>query len=532
MSSPPLGDDYSPSGSQDRLDNENSYDERSYKRRRLAADSDPPSNMADRPRYSNMPVPPPNQFTPYYQYGPSSSNLPQVFMNSQSLWEEAAALEYLASGSGFSQDLRNLVQPPSTFSNVPAVPPEVRPPRSSELSIPPTQVQAPPQHAAPAGMPTVFRALRDDVFRHFAGMSEERLRELEVHLVESPRVWMVNEAGRSAYVNHEHMATTHPTNPAARPPTVQGRPATMTTPASGKPATMLILSRATTKSIEALDEHKKECPACQLDFEPDNFMALITCCGTAMHATCLSAWVNSQTYSKSRTCMKCRRAIDARRVLNNVVPPVSDKSWDEGADLNTPESLKGDARIEINVSARPDRSAYRRMRGSMYLSNYRARSLPHGLPDDMRDVTRQSITRLQEQQMSEFEDMKQQLQAAFEATNKALKEDFVANRKLCEAQAQVNSGVLTDLGPFAQQCEAAAQEKEKTTLLLRKSQRDMEALRRSHAQRMSSLLEEAWPDRSRARDDEAAVRAMLTAASGDNGVPPATAASPREAEHR
>jgi hypothetical protein len=231
--------------------------------------------------------------------------------------------------------------------------------------------------------------------------------------------------------------------------------------------------------------------------------------------------------------MKCRRAIDARRVLNNVVPPVSDKSWDEGADLNAPESLKGDARIEINVSARPDRSAFRRMRGSMYFSNYRARSLPHGLPDDMPDERRQSITRLQEQQLSEFEGMKQQLQKAFEATNKALKEDFVANRKLCEAQAQVNNGVLTDLGPLAQQCEATTQAKEKASYLLRKTQRDMEVLQRSHALRMGSMLESAWPDRFRAaRDDEASVRGMLTTAAVDNGVLPTTSASPHDADQR
>ncbi len=263
---------------------------------------------------------------------------------------------------------------------------------------------------------------------------------------------------------------------------------------------MLILSRATTESIEALDEHKRECPACQLEFETDNFVAVITCCETAMHAACLSAWVNSQTYSKSKACMKCRRTIDARRMLNNVVPPVSDKSWDESPEFNAPEALKGDAKIELNVTARPerDRPSYRRMRGSEYYASYRSRQTP-SLPEHVSPETKRAMTKLRYEQLQEIDDLRRHVSAAYTESTRAFDEDLIAHRVLADAQSEIGRGVAVDLDPLIRRCEETKCAKEKARETYQKKQIEMESMQRVPSHRFTFKIEEAWVEQCRAR---------------------------------
>ena len=298
----------------------------------------------------------------------------------------------------------------------------------------------------------------------------------------------------------------------------------------------LVLSRATSDSIESLDELKRECPACQLDFEPDNFMATISCCGTAMHATCLSAWVNSQTYQKSRACMKCRKSIDARRPLNTVVPPVSDQNWDEGADLNAPESLKGDARIELNVTGRPVRAGYRHIRGaSGYMPQYRSMRGPPvpSLDSTMVEETRRAIDRARSEHFIEMESMKNTIRACHEVKRRASDDERTAARAFLQAQAASIRGVAVDIVPLALRWEETKALKGAAEERYGKLQRDMEFLQRNQFNRLTALAEAAWAEstrqggREREQRGEEAARSVASSASAEsNGGASTTSASP------
>ncbi|KIX07048.1 uncharacterized protein Z518_05025 [Rhinocladiella mackenziei CBS 650.93] len=490
MSSPSYYHDYSPPGSQDRSDREIPSDDHKFKRRRLEGDSSPQGNMANASRPPNIPVSTSASHYPHV-YGPPGESFTHMPMNAGALWEEDAALEYLASGTGFAQDLRTVVPPLPYTYNLQSLAMGSRPPRLPELTSHPAHPPSRQHQTIPSG----FRPLPDDFFQHvqLGSFSDERLREFAGHMTNSARYMMASQISRNAFFSHDQNRTPPIPNQGTNENLLRRRSPPTVGP-SGRPTVMLILSRATSESIEALDEHKRECPACQLEFEPDNFMAVITCCDTAMHATCLSAWVNSGTYNKSRTCMKCRRGIDARRVLNNVVPPVSDKNWDEVAEFNAPESLKGDAKIELNVSARPDRASYRRMRESYY-SNFRARQPALPLPDQVSADGRRAIARLRQEQMVESDEMRHRVRAAFAESNKAFEDDDIANRTLNEARDEVHRGVSIDLGPLIRRCEETKLAKEKANEAYRKAHNDSEALQRSHSQRLAIVIDGALAGR-------------------------------------
>ncbi|RMD44201.1 hypothetical protein DV735_g899, partial [Chaetothyriales sp. CBS 134920] len=194
------------------------------------------------------------------------------------------------------------------------------------------------------------------------------------------------------------------------PPSVMARP--RATPAPPTPAQRsgisLVLSRANANSIEQLAEHKRECPACQLEFEANDYLAVISCCGTAMHAVCISAWVNSQTYAKTKVCMKCRKPIDARRPLNNVVPPVTDKSWDRGQEFTAPDSVGDDTKLELDVSGRPDSAARRQYRRQMasYLARQRNTASVAIIPEtDVPARSRTAYRELLQSQRAEMDEL-------------------------------------------------------------------------------------------------------------------------------
>lgn len=531
MSSPLLENDYRRPGSQGRADRADTSDDHQYKRRRLAPGSSPPRNMADPSRNYGFTVPQPTPSRPAVHV-PTSDGFPQMQMDASAFLDDAVALDIFGLGQGWDEYLDGefAFSHNSNFQAIPAAHHPSRPHEAmpSEPMVPhsynghpvfagshlqrSTDFTSHPSHGqdsshSPPGVLPEFPVLHDDFLGHVAGVPELHLREHEGNMPVSPRTWVANQMSRYSYnLGYQRPPHTtgsrmnepppHPSYPsyARSPPTTTAAPAT--------PPIMLILTRATSESIEALDVHKRECPACQLEIEPDNFMAVITCCDTAMHAACLSAWVNSQTYSKSRTCMKCRRSIDARRLLNNVVPPVSDQNWDDGAELNAPDSLKGDAKIELNVSARSDRLAYRRMRSSAYYAGFRARQHSVNIPVDVSLQTRQSLTRLQQEQIVELEEMQRDLRARYSENNKLIDDNSAANHLLRSAQADHDRGISRDLGPLIRKCAETKVAREKAREMTRKMHREIEAMHRSHSHRMGVLINEACLERIGAGETE------------------------------
>lgn len=165
------------------------------------------------------------------------------------------------------------------------------------------------------------------------------------------------------------------------------RPAHTSPPSQrvSKDAVHLTLSRATHESIDQIAEHKRECPACQLDFEPDNFVAVVSCCDTPMHVTCFSAWINSNNgpgNTRTRCCMKCRKPVDARRQLNNIIPSVDGKAWDENQDFGVPPSLVLDNPITIDITALSE-SRRRREAQQHYNRPFRFAIPVTEIPEDM-----------------------------------------------------------------------------------------------------------------------------------------------------
>ncbi|OAG38951.1 hypothetical protein AYO21_06829 [Fonsecaea monophora] len=501
MSSPPHRDGYNPSGPQARSDREvPSPEDYKYKRRRIEFQRSARRHMAE---YS--PIPPRNSVPTSV---PSSRDLlatslqetprlmqPGVFM------EEDAALEYLASGSGFAQDLRG-VDPPFAYQNLAPTGQHQRPVNMSSFVYQPA--------LSPDLEFALVRPLEESIFHHHRE-SDERLREPPGHSVESSTSLTANSFG---YPVDWPQSAAFPPRPVATTSVSSGQGPPSSATDSQKPPIMLILTRATTEDIEALESHKKECPACQLEFEKDHFMAVITCCNTPIHATCLSAWVNSVTYSKSKACMKCRRTIDARRMLNNVVPPVTDKSWDEGVEFKAPESLKGDAKIELNVSAKPERSRMRRVGGSMYYANYRSARSFLALPEALSPETRSAVLQLREERIRQSDELRNQSRVASSDCNRANHEDIAANSALLEAQLR---GELADLTPLIRRCEKTKLAREKARETYDKVKLALDTMDRTYQHRLNSMFDERTERyrASRRAEDEPARSAPFRVVNGE-----------------
>ena len=259
-----------------------------------------------------------------------------------------------------------------------------------------------------------------------------------------------------------------------------------------KGAITLSLSRANDQSIGDLPEHKRECPACQLEFEPDNYLAVISCCGTAMHATCFSAWVNSQTYSKTKVCMKCRKAIDARRALNNVVPPVTDKSWDEGVDFDAPPHVLGDAKTEIDISGRND-AMYRRiaqMRRDP--SSYRRRAPllnEHDLPTE----SRPAFQELQREIRKESDELRARYRNARHDWRTAFEAEARAAQGVVEAKDALQAGLgmtQREVEGLSERLQEAKESQVHRYGVYRATAREMDEQDRRHQTRQVTFLEQ------------------------------------------
>ncbi|EHY52560.1 hypothetical protein HRR83_006949 [Exophiala dermatitidis] len=497
---PPFSQGYPTSRSLDRPDREDLDDDHQYKRRRLEERPSAPQSMPDPPRPPNVSGFPPPLRQPFYGLGSDSFSFtpaPPLSMSSGAFWEEDAALEYLASGNGFAQDLRGLVPTFALPYNIPVGPPLGQlPPRTSEVTSHPVY-----QHPrAPPAIPPQHQALPEDFFQHLpSGVTNERLREVAGRVSESTRYLMATHFGRTGPLPQDENRTAQLPAPVLGDSTRMQR---SLPPASipSKAAIVVTLSRATPESIGSLEEHKRECPACQLEFEPDNFMAVISCCDTAMHVACLSAWVNSQTYAKSKTCMKCRRSIDARRPLNHVVPPVNDKTWDEGGNFDAPEHVKGDNKIDVNVSTRPTRPSYRRPRGlPQYTTAYQSRGATIVLPATLTPETREALTQARHGQMIELDEMKGRMRAAYIEQSRATEEDINARQSLLAAMTAVNSGDSADLALLTRLSEEKKLAKDQAVANYQKLHGDLVKLQSTQMERMNTLVANALREQQRLR---------------------------------
>jgi len=505
---------FSPPAGPGQAESEKQADDHKSKRRRLedgtnTANPKVPSGAASMPAAGPFPG---------HGYLASAGEYAHISLNSSSFWDQDATLDYLASTSGFSRDLRDVMLP---FQQHPFGPGHLSVDNHGQRLRDPVNV-APYHLAAPphSGPPLSFLSMAAD-----PQQSAEYLRQMAVSMSYGPPTMAFSPPMPGPLMNSlPSYDGPHRVPPSRSVGLLPTEPVRRPAPPSRAGIT-LTLSRATAAAIEELPEHKRECPACQLEFEPDNYVAKISCCGTAMHAACLSAWVNSQTYSKNKVCMKCRRAIDARRALNHVVPPVNDKSWDEGADLNAPPNLKEDARIELNVTGRPERtSQYRRARTSSF-GNYRPRQQP--LSEEVSAETRHALQRLRESQRRGEEEIKQRCRAVYADLTRAYEEEATANRALAEARGRLAhvdpikpfhadclaaqpdrgprtptvSAIFPELEILIRRCQETKHWKEKIHESYRVLSREQDAMLRVHQQQVRMLLEDALLDNYRRLDD-------------------------------
>ena len=212
-----------------------------------------------------------------------------------------------------------------------------------------------------------------------------------------------------------------------------------------------------------------------------------------MHATCFSAWVNSQTYSKTKVCMKCRKAIDARRALNNVVPPVTDKSWDEGVDFDAPAHVTIDSKTEIDISGRND-SMYRRFahmrRDPGYYRRIRVSSLnENDLPADSRPAY-QELQR-------EFKRESDELRARYRTTRHDWRGAFEGEARAAQSVIEAKDALHAGSGMTQREVDGLSERLQETKELqvhryaaYRATAREMDEQDRRHQARQVAFLEQ------------------------------------------
>ena len=269
-------------------------------------------------------------------------------------------------------------------------------------------------------------------------------------------------------------------------------------PAPRKGGISLTLSRANPTSIEELPEHKRECPACQLEFESDDYLAVISCCGTAMHAACMSAWVNSGTYAKTKVCMKCRKLIDARRALNQIVPPVTDKSWDRGPDFTAPETVQAGTKIQFDISGRTDSATRRHYRREManYIRHRGTASvaiIPEtDVPARSRGVYRE-LLQGQRREMDELElryrNSRAQWRAAFEAEAQSASAVSSAKDRYQYGSGQHTHQNVNEISALSETVKSARKTQEQRHSEFRAMSREYDEVKKRHQTAQLAFLE-------------------------------------------
>lgn len=515
-SSPPLYDSNSPPRTHSRSERDTDItDDNKFKRRRLDnrhPSSDlPPASRSYSLNHASLAFNFPASI-PHHRAASSSfhsisrDSLAPMASEEPLLWDEDSALTYLA--SGFPRDLMAqsgpLANHPRPFRSLAAT-------EQGHLPEPPRRYPDNPPLRSPveSSIPAHHqRAVPPEMYRQTSTTSQMRGPPLQNAMPGA--VPLVRDTPYDYRLPHQYMSLANEplilrrpsSHPAQNPPSGPASPSI--------PEIRLILTRATHESINALMEHKRECPACQLEFEVDNFTARVTCCDTSIHVACLSAWVNSATYAKSRTCMKCRRAIDARRSLNSIIPPVTDELWDKDIDFNVPPNVKLEQKIVFIINARPDRSM-RRPRPSGWGRHTSAIMANADHISSMSSEARQAISNLRRDQVASQEGKTRLLSAAQAELNLAIDDDRNASSRLMQAQLQLGRGEMVDLTPLIQKCEQTGRAMARANSNFHAVQKDIETTIISHAHRLQAMMQDAMLEslrRETRHDERVRARAM------------------------
>jgi len=161
------------------------------------------------------------------------------------------------------------------------------------------------------------------------------------------------------------------------------------------PETYIALARASASIISALPENKRECPFCFDDLSENNWMAMMSCCQTVVHAICLSIWLNSPLYCKLPNCMKCRRALSARKRFNKIVPPVDVSDWNSEMILDAPPQWKNDVVVNVTCVTEPDSKTCQRLHAALLDALQEARKLKVSVPEPMTESQRLAVEEAQ-----------------------------------------------------------------------------------------------------------------------------------------
>ncbi|KPI39565.1 uncharacterized protein AB675_3455 [Cyphellophora attinorum] len=127
--------------------------------------------------------------------------------------------------------------------------------------------------------------------------------------------------------------------------------------AAAKAWPTLQLTPITPTILNSLSEHRRDCPICTIEFAPDNFVTIFSCCSTAAHVTCLSAYLNTPPHDRLNAgreeCIWCRTKITVGRRLNRVVDPGPCRAWTEQQNFEVPKDLQSKTwPLVIDVSPR------------------------------------------------------------------------------------------------------------------------------------------------------------------------------------
>lgn len=208
--------------------------------------------------------------------------------------------------------------------------------------------------------------------------------------------------------------------------------------------------------------------------------------------------------------MKCRRAIDARRSLNSIIPPVTDELWDKDIDFNVPPNVKLEQKIVFIINARPDRSM-RRPRPSGWGRHTSAIMANADHISSMSSEARQAISNLRRDQVASQEGKNRLLSAAQAELNLAIDDDRNASSRLMQAQLQLGRGEMVDLTPLIQKCEQTGRAMARANSNFHAVQKDIETTIISHAHRLQAMMQDAMLEslrRETRHDERMRARAM------------------------
>ena len=190
--------------------------------------------------------------------------------------------------------------------------------------------------------------------------------------------------------------------------------------------------------------------------------------------------------------MKCRKSIDARRALNNVVPPVTDKNWDEGVDFDAPPHVLADAKTEIDISSRND-AVYRRIAQMRRDPSYHRRRAPVLNENDLPAESRPAFHELQREIRKETDE----LRARYRNTRHEWRAAFEAEARAAQIVIEAKDAYQAGLGMTQREVEGLSERLQEAKEgqvhryeLYRAAAREMEQQDRGQQARQEAFLEQ------------------------------------------